>query len=242
MRDLCVDNQESLQQKSDQSPYDESISVECSDEENYEITPEDMVMVYTRVAKGDLELSQKLVRVRSPSPDVVEEQTVVARKIEDERREEVTEEKPMVEEFDFDNFTETSRIITPRRSIGSVKTPRNTQKRVAQWDKIMNDYMKYQKLEEKSEPPKEAAAATTPATSTMPVASTISAPQTTSTTLTAKNIPINIVTETDLEMVISIGAATVAVPQDESMADEDTSTKPSDDSSKEAFDNGKQKE
>lgn len=93
MRDLCVDNQESLRQKSDRSPYDESISVECSDEENYEITPEDMVMVYKRVAKGDLELSQKLVRVRSPSPDVAEEQTAVARKIEDERREEVPEEK-----------------------------------------------------------------------------------------------------------------------------------------------------
>ena len=93
MRNLCVDNQESVQQKSGQSPEDDSISIEGSDDENYEITPEDMVLVYRRVAEGDLELSQKLVRVRSPSPDVTDEQTVVVRKSEDERIEELAEEK-----------------------------------------------------------------------------------------------------------------------------------------------------
>ena len=98
----------------------------------------------------------------------------------------------------------------------------------------MNDYMKYQKLEEKSEPPKEAA-------TTVPVASTAPAAPTTPTPPAAKNIPINIVTETDLEMLISISAASAAMSPSLTSPDGDKSTKPSNDCNEEAFDNGKQK-
>lgn len=124
---------------------------ECSDDENYKLTPTDIIELYQRIGRGEnLELEWKCPGRRSPTPERNEENVAIKEEVNGES---ITEHRVVVAEFDFDELaiSDAASAITPRRSsVGSVKTPRSNQKRVAQLDKIMNDMRRHRKMDEES--------------------------------------------------------------------------------------------
>ncbi|ESN91503.1 hypothetical protein HELRODRAFT_165545 [Helobdella robusta] len=137
----------------------EDWQVECSDDEKYEIGPSDIINVFNLLNEGKYEFDCKLTRKEeTEKKSVVREVALEKNGVEVDgdsvkvktsatKSPEVTVQKEMsiADEFDLDSANESKEILAPRRTIGSAKALRTTEKKVAQWDKIMNDFLKTQK-------------------------------------------------------------------------------------------------
>lgn len=126
--------------------------VEASDDEVYgptkgvwEPAPEDIVELYNKILKDSVLELQWVCPGRKSLQEETENTEQTQNPNEGKEEEKKLEVPAAPTEFDFDESSEMN-PITPRRTPGSAKTPRS-HKRVANMDKIWNDFMQEKKKE-----------------------------------------------------------------------------------------------